>query len=135
MTSVTRERRLPGYLSLFASLGTLVCCALPSLLVLLGFGAVLASVLSAAPWLVALSRHKAWVFAGSALLIAGNFYYVYSLAPRLLARVTACPPDEQDACAAARRLSRAVLWLSGAIYAAGFFVAYLLGPILQWLER
>ncbi|MGH7519030.1 MAG: hypothetical protein ACREOC_16460, partial [Gemmatimonadales bacterium] len=93
------------------------------------------SVLSAAPWLAALSRHKAWVFAGSALLIAANFYYVYSLAPWLLARVTTCPPDEQAACAAARRVSRAVLWLSAAIYAAGFFVAYLLSPILQGLER
>jgi len=40
-----------GYLSLFTSIGTLLCCALPSLLVLFGLGATVASVLSAAPWL------------------------------------------------------------------------------------
>lgn len=33
-----------GYLSLFTSLGTLLCCALPSLLVALGLGATVASV-------------------------------------------------------------------------------------------
>src|SRR5688500_7094028 len=65
---------LLGYLGLFSSVGTLLCCALPSLLVLAGLGATVASVLASAPWLVALSRHKAWVFAASAILIVGNFY-------------------------------------------------------------
>jgi len=49
---------LLAYLSLFTSMGTLLCCALPSLLVLVGLGATVASVLSAAPWLVTLSGHK-----------------------------------------------------------------------------
>jgi mercuric ion transport protein len=51
-----------SYLSLFTSLGTLLCCALPSLFVLFGFGATVASVLSQTPWLVAMSHHKQWVF-------------------------------------------------------------------------
>jgi len=38
-----------SYLSLFTSLGTLLCCALPSLLVLFGLGATVASVLSGSP--------------------------------------------------------------------------------------
>ena len=58
-----------GYLSLFTSLSTLLCCALPSLLVLAGLGAAVASTLSAAPWLVSLSRNKQWVFAVSGLMI------------------------------------------------------------------
>lgn len=45
------------------SLGTLLCCALPALLVLLGLGAAVASVLSSLPWLVTLSRRNAWVLA------------------------------------------------------------------------
>src|SRR3712207_1260914 len=97
-----REHRVLGYLSLFSSVGTLLCCALPSLLVLLGLGATVASVLATAPWLVALSRHKAWVFTASGLLIAGNFYYVYWLAPRLLARSGACDADDPS-CARATR--------------------------------
>lgn len=122
-----------GFLSLFTSCGTLICCALPSLLVLLGLGATVASFLSAAPWLVALSRHKDWVFAGSGTLIALNCAYVYALAPKLRGD-EACPVDEPTACGTADRVSRAVLWVSAAIYVVGFFTAYLLAPILVWSE-
>ena len=117
-------------LSLFTSLGTLVCCALPSLLVLIGLGATVASTLSAAPWLVALSRHKAWTFAVAGVLIAGNLAYVYWLAPRLRARALGCPIDDPAACQVASRFSRGVLWLSAALYGIGLFAAYLLGPLL-----
>jgi mercuric ion transport protein len=40
---------LLSYFSLFTSLSTLLCCALPSLLVLVGLGATVASVLSPIP--------------------------------------------------------------------------------------
>jgi hypothetical protein len=115
--------------SLFTSFGTLVCCALPSVLVLLGLGATVASVLSSAPWLVALSRHKGWVFALSGSLIALNFVYVYVVAPRLQARALGCPIDDPR-CRTASRFSRIVLWTSSAIYIAGFLAAFLLGPVL-----
>ena len=39
-------KALVGYLGLFSSFGTLVCCAIPSALVLLGFGASLAGFLT-----------------------------------------------------------------------------------------
>src|SRR6266481_4023744 len=97
-----------SYGSLFTSFGTLLCCALPSLLVLLGLGATVASVLSGAPWLVTLSRHKNWVFGISGVLIAGNFLYVYALAPRLQARGGACPVVAPEACTTASRMSRVV---------------------------
>jgi mercuric ion transport protein len=51
-----------SYGSLFTSLGMLLCCALPSLLVLFGLGATVATVLADVPSLVTLSRHKHWVF-------------------------------------------------------------------------
>ena len=75
-----------SFLSLFTSLGTLLCCALPSLLVLFGLGATVATVLSEVPWLVALSHHKHWVFIVAGLLITGNFVYVYVVAPKLQMR-------------------------------------------------
>src|SRR3954466_13905244 len=84
-TGVPNRSAVLSYLSLFTSFGTLLCCALPSLLVLLGLGATVASFLAAAPWLVALSHHKRWVFAISGALIVANFYYTYWLAPRLQA--------------------------------------------------
>ena len=45
-------------LSLFASSSTLVCCALPALLVALGAGAALSSLVSVFPQVVWLSEHK-----------------------------------------------------------------------------
>jgi mercuric ion transport protein len=122
---------LPSYLSLFCSLGTLLCCALPSLLVLLGMGATVASALSAVPWLVTLSHHKNWIFAVSGLLIGGNFVYVYVVAPKLQARRESCNPADPRSCRTASRLSRIVLWCSGSLYLIGFFSAYLLGPLLM----
>lgn len=119
-----------SYLSLFTSLGTLLCCALPSLFVLFGLGATVASVLAQAPWLVALSHHKDWVFLVAGVLIFGNFGYVYSLAPRLQARSGACDPNDPKACQTASRFSRIVLWCSAVLYLIGCFSAYLLGPIL-----
>jgi hypothetical protein len=119
-----------SYVSLFTSLGTLLCCALPSLLVLFGLGATVASVLSEAPWLVALSHHKDWVFLVAGVLISGNFVYVYALAPRLQGRSGACDPEDATACQTASRFSRIVLWCSAVLYLIGCFSAYLLGPIL-----
>jgi hypothetical protein len=58
----SRRSSLLNYFSLFSSFGTLLCCALPSVLVLLGLGTTVASLLSAMPWLVNLSRHKIWTF-------------------------------------------------------------------------
>src|SRR5688572_23134388 len=109
------ESRLPAYLSLFASVSTLLCCALPSVLVLLGLGATVASVLTSVPLLVSLSRHKGWVFAGAGLLFAANLYYVNVLVPRLQARGGGCPPDQQEACNRIRRQSNVVLRLSGGL--------------------
>jgi mercuric ion transport protein len=128
-----RRRRSSGvwsYLSLFTSFGTLLCCALPSLLVLLGLGATVASFLSALPWLVTLSRHKSWVFVISGLLIAGNLIYVYAVAPRLR-QPAACPTDEPGACDTAGRFSRRALWASALIYGMGVLSAYVLGPLLM----
>jgi mercuric ion transport protein len=129
-----RQLRTSGvlsYLSLFTSFGTLLCCALPSLLVLLGLGATVASFLSEVPWLVTLSRHKTWVFGTSGLLIGANLLYVYALAPRLRTVRVACPADAPEACASASRFSRVVLWISAAIYAVGLFSAFVLGPLLM----
>ena len=130
-----RRSSLLSYLSLFSSFSTLLCCALPSLLVLLGLGATVASVLSAAPWLVSLSRHKLWTFSLSGVLIALSFVVTYAIVPRLRAEGEACDAHDPTACGQASRLSRVLLWISAAIWSGGFFVAYLLGPILERMDR
>ena len=122
---------LLNYLSLFTSMGTLLCCALPSLLVLLGLGATVASFLSAVPWLVTLSRHKVWVFGIAGVLIVFSFLNLYYVAPKLKMRAMACSPDDPSACEVASRASKIILWVAAGIYAFGFFVAYVLGPLLE----
>jgi mercuric ion transport protein len=122
--------RALSFLSLFTSLGTLLCCALPSLFVLFGLGATVATVLSEVPWLVSLSHHKHWVFIVAGLLITGNFVYVYGVVPKLQIRSVACDPNDPHACQTASRFSRIALWCSAGLYIIGFFTAYILGPLL-----
>ena len=128
-----RRAALLNYFSLFSSFSTLICCALPSILVLLGMGTTVASLLSAAPWLVSLSRHKIWVFTTAGLLIAMSFVMTYLIAPRLR-QGEACGADDPTTCAEVSKLSKALLWGSAFIWSCGFFVAYLLGPILVRID-
>ena len=135
MTTVTTSKRsaVLNYFSLFTSLSTLVCCALPSLLVLFGLGASVASMLSFMPWLVTLSRHRQWTFAVSGTLIALSFVNMYYIAPRI--RAKQCSADDPSACEEANRLNVILLWVSAGIYAVGMFVAYVLGPILTRFDN
>ena len=134
-----RRAALLNYFSLFSSFSTLICCALPSVLVLLGMGTAVASLLSAAPWLVSVSRHKIWTFSIAGTLIAASFVMTYVVAPRLR-RGDVCAADDPTTygpttCGEVSKLSRIVLWGSALIWSGGFFVAYLLAPILEHMDR
>lgn len=129
-----RRAALLNYFSLFTSFSTLICCALPSVLVLLGMGATVASVLSAAPWLVSLSRHKIWIFSSAGVMISLSFVMTYLIAPRLQ-QGEACDADDPATCGEVSKLSRILLWGSAIVWSGGFFVAYLLAPILNRMDR
>lgn len=92
-----RRAALLNYFSLFSSFSTLICCALPSVLVLLGMGTTVASLLSAAPWLVSLSRHKIWIFSVAGVLISMSFVMTYAIAPRLR-QGEGCEADDPATC-------------------------------------
>lgn len=116
-------------------MGTLVCCALPALFVLLGLGTTVAAAVSAAPWLVTLSRYKGWVFLAAGLLVAGSGFYMYRVAPRVAALVAEDGAADGAACPLPlSRATRVAWWTSVVVYATGFFVAFALGPILAWLD-
>ncbi len=112
------------WLALAASSSTLVCCALPALLVSLGAGAVLASLVSTFPALIWLSQHKLALFIGAGLMLAIGGW--------LQSRPAACPldPELARACARYKRLSRWVYVTSLALYLVGGFFAYLLPALL-----
>jgi hypothetical protein len=106
--------------SLFASSGTIVCCALPALLVALGAGAALSSLVAAVPQLVWLSEHKVVLFAFAGVMLAG------SGALQWRNRTAPCPTDPalRDACLRTRRTSLRVYWVSIAVYAVGAWFAF-----------
>jgi hypothetical protein len=106
--------------TLFATSGTLVCCAIPALLVALGAGAALSSLVSVFPQVVWLSEHKEALFAvsGAALAISGWIQWRTRTAP--------CPldPKLRDACLRTRRASRRVCFASFGFYLVGGWFAY-----------
>ena len=109
-------------LTILSSFTTLLCCALPALLVSLGAGAVLASLVTAIPQLVWISEHKIplFAFAGVMLVLSGISSYRNRNAP--------CPTDPVQAksCLRLRRLSARVFCLSSVLYVIGFFFAFVL---------
>jgi hypothetical protein len=60
---------LPAFLTLFTSTGTLICCALPALLVSIGAGAVMAGLIEAVPQITWIGKHKTAVFAVAGILL------------------------------------------------------------------
>ena len=111
---------LPAFLSLFTSTGTLICCALPALLVSLGAGAVMAGLVEAVPQITWLGKNKELVFAIAGLLLVASGAWQWH------ARNLPCPADKAKAaaCARARKVSWIVWGLSVALFAIGAFFAF-----------
>lgn len=118
-------RRVLHFFALFGSLGTLLCCALPTLFVALGMGAAVAGAVNAVPELEWLSERKDYLFAACAvmLVLAGWMQW--------RARAESCPldPDLAAACKSARDWSVWVYGISVAVFAMGVFFAYI-GPYI-----
>jgi hypothetical protein len=119
------QSRIASLLSLFTSGGTLVCCALPALLVTLGAGAALSSLVSAVPQLVWLSEHKEGVFVVAAVMLAVAGYMQWR------ARTLPCPtnPTLAAACARTRKISLRLYFVSLVIFLIGGFFAFV-APLL-----
>ena len=118
-----------SWLTLFAASGTLVCCALPIMLVTLGLGATVAALISAFPLLITIAQHKTWVFAGSGALLLLSGWLTYRPG-------WACPADPELArvCARAQVWNRRIYWSAVVIWSVGFYAAYLALPLRIWLD-
>jgi hypothetical protein len=128
MSMETREKSLT-WLALIASSGTLICCAVPIALVALGLGATVAAISANLPFLVTLTLYKAWLFAGSASLLAWSGWVLYRAGRE-------CPADP----VAAELCDRTLLWnrrifrISVTLWNIGFFAAYIALPLRIWLN-
>jgi mercuric ion transport protein len=110
-----------GWMLLFTTSATLVCCAIPIILVTLGMGAAVAAMASAAPWLITLSMYKGWIFAISGALIGGAVWVV-----NRPGRICPADPEVAAACGIADTWNKRFLWLSGVLWIVGFISAYAL---------
>ncbi|MEN9340725.1 MAG: hypothetical protein RJA32_692 [Pseudomonadota bacterium] len=122
----TKATFLGSLLSLFASSSTLICCAIPALLVSLGAGAALASLVSVFPQIVWISEHKEIIFSFATVLmiVAGFIQWRNQKAP--------CPvdPDLRNACLKTRKISLRIYFLSLALMLVGAWFAFI-QPLLS----
>ena len=124
--SQTRGSLWSSVAALFATSSTLVCCAIPALLVALGAGAALSTLVSVFPQVVWLSEHKEALFtiAGAALVATGWIQWRNRSAP--------CPlePSLREVCLRTRKVSRRVYIISLGLYVVGGWFAFI-QPLLS----
>ena len=112
---------LASLVTLFASSSTLICCAIPALLVALGAGATLSTFISIFPKIVWISEHKieVFTFAGVMLTISGYMQWRGRLAP--------CPVDPvlRNACIKTRKASLIIYSFSLLLYLTGGWFAFI----------
>ncbi|MEL6363663.1 MAG: hypothetical protein AAFR11_02345 [Pseudomonadota bacterium] len=125
MRLIVRETLAP-MLALFASASTLLCCALPALLIAIGAGAVMAGLASNVPGLIWLTAHKGVLFAVAGALLAGAGAVKWSV------RNAPCPADPAmaRACTRMRRLGTVILAIAAAAYLVGGFFAFFAADLL-----
>lgn len=119
-----------GWLVLFASTTTLVCCALPIFLVTVGMGAVSAAIFLNLPFLGVMAANKVWLFS-----ISGMLLLLAVLALFRPGRVCPTDPALAERCQRARRWNRWLIFFSIAIWAFGFAAAYLSLPLYNFFDR
>ena len=127
MSEATPPRKW-AWIVLFTSSSTLICCALPILLVSLGLGAVSASLFASFPFLVTLAQYKTWMFLSSAAVLALTGWLLYRPG-------RACPadPDLAEQCEKAHQWNLRFFWVAAAVWMVGVAAAYLALPIYLWL--
>ena len=114
-------------LSLLTSFSTLICCALPVLLVTVGMGATVVSLVSIFPWIIYISKYKTLLFTVAGLLLIISGYAVWK------GKDAPCPTDPADAkkCSRLRSINLNILLFSSMFYIIGFFFAFLADNIFN----
>lgn len=111
---------LPATLALFTSISTLICCALPALLVSIGMGAVMAGLIETVPGITWMGANKIIVFSLAGLVLAVSGAWQWH------ARSLPCPADpvKAKACARLRQMSWILWWIAIAAFVVGAFFAF-----------
>jgi hypothetical protein len=117
-----------GWLVLLTSSTTLICCALPILLVSIGAGALSAALFANLPFLVVMAKYKLWMFIASGLVLLLTGWLVFR--PN-----RTCPVDVELAkkCQQAVNWNQKIVLGSAIIWFVGFSASYLALPLYNWL--
>lgn len=115
------KQKLISWFSVFTSVSTLVCCALPAAMVAFGFGAALIGLFTEVPQLIWLSEQKLWIFSLGAVMLAFGGYLQWQ------ARHLPCPVDPvlAKACDQTRRTSLNIYLIALVIYGIGFSFSFI----------
>jgi hypothetical protein len=115
-------KKLLTFFSLFGSVSTLLCCALPVTLVSIGMGASFAALTANVPQLIWLVERKNWLFAITAILLVSAYLLMQN------ARRLACPVDseQRELCEDSKSISTKIFWVSVAFYGIGFCFSYVI---------
>ncbi len=128
MSNIKKRDVWLAVVSLFASVSTLFCCALPALLVALGMGAVVAGLISNMPVLVWLSEQKKMVFVIAGILLALSGFSRFKGAQK-----ATCPVDpvKAKACTLLKKISFIIFWIALGFYAIGLFFAFFAAKVFS----
>ncbi len=115
-----KESLLP-FFGLFTSISTILCCALPIILVTLGMGAVFASLTASFPFITWLAERSLYLFAIAEILLLIGGYFIF-IKPQ------SCPADKKlaEMCNKTKKFNKIIWWLSVIILAISFFFKYIL---------
>lgn len=122
MIDEIKKPRKWGILVLFASFPTLLCCALPIILVSLGMGSVVASVYGDYfPWLRWFGLHENITFGATAAILAVAGWALYRPG-----RVCPTDPELVKQCNSANKWNSRFFFISVIVWCVGAFSAFIL---------
>lgn len=118
--------KLLTFLSLFGSLSTLLCCALPVTLVSLGMGATFASLTANVPQIIWLTERKDLLFLFTGLLLIISYLLMRQ------SEKMACPIDvnQNQVCDSSKKISKKMYWVTVFIYLIGVTFSYIIPMII-----
>lgn len=118
-------KKIIDFFLLFSSTSTLICCALPALLISVGAGSTMAFLSGNIPGFIWLSQNKFYLFIFAGIMLA------FGGALQVKNRKRECPLDGSQvvSCQASRSWSKNIYFISLIIYSIGGFFAFI-APIL-----
>jgi len=119
-------KKVLNFFSLFGSLSTLLCCALPVTLVSLGMGATFASLTATFPQITWLTGYKNELFVLTGIMLLGSYYLMKK------SETQACPIDQnqREACQSSKSTSKYIFWASVFLYIIGLSFSFIIPRII-----